>query len=228
MSDHSAPPPRPAGPKPSAAQWYVTTAAGEQFGPVPPSTLREWIQSQRVTADCQVFQEGWPQWKRAAEQFPELALRPIQPALSSMDFNQASPPKQRTLTPVAARQRKKEGEKQFFVRIGIGCVIVFALGFGFFMAGAMKDKYGGEAKASILAEYARHPNQALVRQLVDRHHEDCVRQCYDAGGRRRATSFDFVKYRLLMHAALDPQLLTPPVPPRPQSAAPALRPKTGR
>jgi len=52
--------------------WYVTTADGNKYGPIPYATLAEWAQTNRIDAIAQVFHDGWPAWKSAAEQFPAL------------------------------------------------------------------------------------------------------------------------------------------------------------
>jgi len=52
-------------------------------------------------------------------------------------------------------------------------------------------------------------DQALVHELVDEYHDQCVRKCFDAGNRYRSMSFDFARYKELMHEAIDPQLPAP-------------------
>jgi hypothetical protein len=39
---------------------------------MPYATLAQWAQTNRIDSSCQVYQEGWPAWKSAAEQFPGL------------------------------------------------------------------------------------------------------------------------------------------------------------
>lgn len=64
-------PPKPAAP--GAPQWYVHTEEGDEYGPVSRAELETWIEEGRVDATCQVFCDGWPDWKWAAEEFPQLA-----------------------------------------------------------------------------------------------------------------------------------------------------------
>ncbi|NIL97390.1 MAG: DUF4339 domain-containing protein [Planctomycetales bacterium] len=65
-----------AGPDPIAeaprAVWYVRPAAGGQYGPAAADVMRQWLDECRVAADSLVWREGWPEWRSAAETFPEF------------------------------------------------------------------------------------------------------------------------------------------------------------
>ncbi len=56
--------------------WYVRPPNGNQFGPAKGELLLSWIKEGRVGPDSLVWQEGWPDWKPAAETFPQLAAPP--------------------------------------------------------------------------------------------------------------------------------------------------------
>lgn len=45
--------------------WYVRTAKGQQFGPADNVTMQQWIQQTRVTADCWIWRDSWPDWQQA-------------------------------------------------------------------------------------------------------------------------------------------------------------------
>ncbi len=54
------------------AQWYIQTQAGQRYGPVAREELDRWVEEGRVTAQCQVWMEGWPEWRLAPEIFPQI------------------------------------------------------------------------------------------------------------------------------------------------------------
>lgn len=56
--------------------WYVRPPNGNQFGPAKGELLLTWIKEGRVGPDSLVWQEGWPDWKPAAETFSQLAAPP--------------------------------------------------------------------------------------------------------------------------------------------------------
>lgn len=78
------------------AQWHVHTADGKRLGPLEREELDSWIAQGRLTPQCQVWTEGWPEWKFISEAFPEQLQQfradsamddplgaPIQPPVSS-------------------------------------------------------------------------------------------------------------------------------------------------
>jgi hypothetical protein len=73
----AAPPPPPGNADPIAeapnAVWYVRPPSGGQYGPASGEIMRKWIGEGRVSADSLIWREGWPEWKTAASQFPEMA-----------------------------------------------------------------------------------------------------------------------------------------------------------
>jgi len=53
--------------------WYVAPAGSmTKYGPAPGDLMRSWIREGRVSSDSLVWREGWPQWRVAAQAFPEL------------------------------------------------------------------------------------------------------------------------------------------------------------
>lgn len=59
-------------------QWRVCAADGQQYGPVSKAELDSWVAQGRLDERCQVYCDGWPQWKWAHEVYPELQ-KPAQP-----------------------------------------------------------------------------------------------------------------------------------------------------
>ncbi|MCG8587269.1 MAG: DUF4339 domain-containing protein [Pirellulales bacterium] len=57
------------------AVWYVRLASGNQYGPAAGDVFRTWLDEGRVTADCLVWREGWPEWQTASTAFPQLIRR---------------------------------------------------------------------------------------------------------------------------------------------------------
>lgn len=55
------------------AVWYVRPTSGGQYGPASGEIMRKWISEGRVSADSLVWREGWPDWKSAGSQFPQIA-----------------------------------------------------------------------------------------------------------------------------------------------------------
>jgi hypothetical protein len=54
------------------AVWYVRPPSGGQYGPAEGAVMRRWIVEGRVSADSLVWREGWPEWRNASDEFPEL------------------------------------------------------------------------------------------------------------------------------------------------------------
>ncbi|QGJ69401.1 Hypothetical protein PBC10988_10830 [Planctomycetales bacterium 10988] len=57
----------------SNATWYLRLPAGNQYGPITEDQVRQWVRERRVTPDSMIWNQGWPNWKKASEVFPELA-----------------------------------------------------------------------------------------------------------------------------------------------------------
>ncbi len=59
-----------------AAIWYVRPPTGGQYGPAPVQVMRDWLGQRRVGPDYLVWREGWPDWRPAAQVFPQLGSAP--------------------------------------------------------------------------------------------------------------------------------------------------------
>lgn len=57
------------------ATWYVRPPNGGQYGPATSELLSQWIDEGRIAASSLLWRDGWPQWRAAAEAFPDLATR---------------------------------------------------------------------------------------------------------------------------------------------------------
>lgn len=53
-------------------RWYMKTEDEEDYGPVPKTELDQWLEEGRITADCQILQDGAEQWQWASDVYPEL------------------------------------------------------------------------------------------------------------------------------------------------------------
>jgi len=61
------------------ATWRMATPDGQEYGPVSQSELETWVADGRIDESCQLYHEGWTNWKPAAEIFPQLRPRPATP-----------------------------------------------------------------------------------------------------------------------------------------------------
>lgn len=92
-------------PSPAASslpdQWFLKTEDGEDYGPVSKAELDHWVSDGRVTADCQVLQEGADQWQWANDVYPELSPAPEPPAADPPAT--APPPPRQTAPAIVVR-----------------------------------------------------------------------------------------------------------------------------
>jgi TM2 domain len=93
------PAPPPPIPAPPADEWYLQTADGEEFGPVPRGELDDWFGEGRITVDCQLRSAADEHWQAAADVYPELIEAPedavaaeLPPAVK-IDSPRVGPPK---------------------------------------------------------------------------------------------------------------------------------------
>jgi hypothetical protein len=73
------------------AVWYVRPPSGGQYGPASGEIMRKWLGEGRVSADSLIWREGWPDWKSASSQFPQLG-GPAAAAVASPSISPAMPP----------------------------------------------------------------------------------------------------------------------------------------
>lgn len=55
-------------------KWYVMTGDQQCFGPMTKMELDRWLVQGRLNISCQVFQEGWSQWKWAMDALPTTSV----------------------------------------------------------------------------------------------------------------------------------------------------------
>ena len=61
-------------------RYHLKTEDGQTFGPVPKHELDVWLSEGRITAECQLLQEGGDQWQWATDLYPQLQGQPAGPA----------------------------------------------------------------------------------------------------------------------------------------------------
>lgn len=71
-------------PLPSAGsdRWYLKTADGNTYGPVPRAELDAWAAEGRMTAESQVLREGETAWRGAGQFYPQLRVGAPKPAFT--------------------------------------------------------------------------------------------------------------------------------------------------
>jgi hypothetical protein len=62
--------------------WFARPPTGGQFGPADQTTLTRWVHEKRVVADTYLWQEGWPEWRRAGDENSSLP-EPVSLALAT-------------------------------------------------------------------------------------------------------------------------------------------------
>ncbi len=70
----------------AAGDWHVYTCDGQRYGPITRDELDRWAAEKRLTATCQVYQDGWPAWRMAPEFYPNLP-----PATAAISPSAAAP-----------------------------------------------------------------------------------------------------------------------------------------
>lgn len=66
-------PPMPRSPQPAPDAWYLNSADGKSFGPIPKAQLDSWVLQGLVGGGDYVLQQGDQQWRTAGELYPLLA-----------------------------------------------------------------------------------------------------------------------------------------------------------
>ncbi|HEY2840774.1 MAG TPA: DUF4339 domain-containing protein [Pirellulales bacterium] len=73
--------------------WYVAPPGSmTKYGPAQGDLMRSWIREGRVSGDSLVWREGWPQWRVAAQAFPELSQAPVNVVLPTPKAQPSSAP----------------------------------------------------------------------------------------------------------------------------------------
>lgn len=70
------------------AVWYVRPPGGGQFGPASGSVMQSWIAEGRVSPDSLVWREGWRDWQKASESFPQLGPGGADPGFGAIAASQ--------------------------------------------------------------------------------------------------------------------------------------------
>jgi hypothetical protein len=78
----------------------------------------------------------------------------------------------------------------------IGCVLVVILTLG--MMYWRESHASNQAKQRIKEAFKEFPDQKLIGELVDRHHDECFDACYQLGGRWKSSTFDNARYVQMM------------------------------
>ena len=72
----------------AGTKWYMKTPDGAQYGPVPRTELDQWQAEGRITPECQLLEEGSPQWQWATDVYPAQPG----PAAAAQNLAQAASP----------------------------------------------------------------------------------------------------------------------------------------
>ena len=108
------------------AVWYVRPPNGMQYGPARGDVMRQWLLEGRVSGDSLVWREGWPDWRAAAQLFPELQS-PSELVAASMPVVAAQPATTARLRNQAPAPAPKRSNWLLIALIGLGLLCV-ALG----------------------------------------------------------------------------------------------------
>lgn len=106
------------------AIWYVRPPSGGQYGPADGDVMRRWITEKRVSAEGLVWREGWAEWKKGRDVFPQLSgtlTPPADPIVAEAPSEPESVPAASDSKPSAIGSRKKQKQ-------GIGIAAIIVLG----------------------------------------------------------------------------------------------------
>ena len=81
--------------------WYMKAEDGNDYGPVPKDEMDGWVAEGRVTADCQLLQEGEDQWQWATDVYPQLLPSQAAPAAPQAPAAPAPAPPAQSNNPFA-------------------------------------------------------------------------------------------------------------------------------
>jgi len=123
------------------AQWYVQPPTGGRYGPANGDVLKDWIAEGRVTSECLVWRDGWPEWQSAST----ILGSGSEGALSSDNDAVAISP---SGGGVAYRRRKssKGVGIAMIVILGLACVALLAVLFLLISNGTISLAPPGPAK----------------------------------------------------------------------------------
>ena len=85
----------------SGSPYYVQFPHGDRQGPMSFAEVQKLLSVGKLTAECQLFQEGWSEWRWADTQFPQLKQAP-RPASNTFASSTHAPPVTDPNNPYAA------------------------------------------------------------------------------------------------------------------------------
>ncbi|HZZ29525.1 MAG TPA: DUF4339 domain-containing protein [Pirellulales bacterium] len=149
----------------SSSDWYVQTAAGQQYGPVDETALRMWISEGRVSPDDMLWREGWPHWQSAASVFPQWHSnqtagqpQPVSAVASSLDdpLAEAVRGTASTATPATWLRQRHRGKREIratlsLVLLGLVVLLFALLLYVFFVREPPDAKQSGLSRHSVFA-----------------------------------------------------------------------------
>ncbi|MHC4400097.1 MAG: DUF4339 domain-containing protein [Planctomycetota bacterium] len=111
------------------AVWYVRPPGGGQFGPAAGDVMKTWIAEDRVSPDSLVWREGWPDWQKASDVFPQLGTEPSEPSIEPVVTpTQPSVEAAPATAPRRLSRSSSAGSRQAVILIlALAAVLAFAL-----------------------------------------------------------------------------------------------------
>ena len=72
--------------------WLIQSYDGQRYGPITRVELKQWVKDGVVTAACMIWRQGWPEWKPAASEFPEVVPSNVGVAGTNPTVNSSAVP----------------------------------------------------------------------------------------------------------------------------------------
>lgn len=154
--------------RPAVDAWYVYTADGETFGPIPIAEMDMWVQQRRVGCGAQVLREGEEEWSPVESLYPQLVPQHEAQARQASGRPSGHPARrrgqgsQRLLNlPFAL---KFSGYALMITHVGMGIVnlIMFMIGMGVFL----KLTGAGKLEPKLLSLFISSGAMAAALQVV--------------------------------------------------------------
>jgi len=106
--------------------WYVRPPSGDQYGPAGSDVMRSWIDEGRVSGDCLVWQEGWPDWRPAGEVFTQLRTGRPDPAPAAFEVVK-TPVSAASSTATVCSRRARSRRKSKTIQATVIVVLILAV-----------------------------------------------------------------------------------------------------
>lgn len=97
-------------------KWHLRTRDGRQLGPLEHAQVRQAVQSRQIDHSTYVWCEGWPDWKLAGEEFPELRPKKTTTTVDRQPLPQQPAPQQPVRMVTSLRQLKSDRFGPYVVR----------------------------------------------------------------------------------------------------------------